>query len=151
MAIVAVTYSDSDTDADNTTASVTSSAGGTFTEYAFVNEEAGTSDLVSYLFYSTNVADGAETLSVTHSTTVTAELIAAYSFTGLHTSNPWRGIVVTNTAHGLTSISIAVLSAVEDPVIDPVIGTGLGAGDAPGVGAETKRRCIASWRGGQFL
>lgn len=133
VAIVAVGYAD--IDADNTTATVSSSAGGTWTQYAFVNEESGTTDLVSYLFYSTDFADGAQTLSVTHSTNVTWGMVAAYTCTGVRVSDPFRGAATTGTANTSTIISLSVPSAVGDLVIDNAVGTGLGAGEAPAVGA----------------
>lgn len=129
VAIVAVAFDD--IDADNTTASVSSSAGGTWTQYAVVVEEAGSSDLVSYLFYSTDFADGAQTLSVDFSTGITWGMVAAYTCTGVRTSNPWRGAATTGTANGSSTISISVPSAVGDLVIDNVVIKTLGAGESP--------------------
>lgn len=120
-----------DTDADNATATVSSSAGGTWTEYAFINEEAGTTDLVAYLFYSKDFVDGAQTLSVTYSTAVTIGGYAAYTCTGVRTSNPWRGTNTESAANGALSTSIDVPSALGDLVVDNTVVAGLGAGVAP--------------------
>ena len=134
VAIVAISFID--TDADNTTiTSVTSSAGGTFTQYGFRNEEAGATDLVSAIFYSTDFVDGAQTLSVTYSTTVTAGGYAAYVCTGVNRASPWRGTATVDSANGALSISIAVPSSGGDLVIDNAAVTSLPAGEAPAEGA----------------
>lgn len=144
IVIVAIGYNDAD--ADNTTiTSVTSSAGGTWSEYGFVNEEAGSSDLVSAIYYSTDFADGAQTISVTRSSPVTWGTIAIYSCTGVRTSNPWRGANSENTANSAASVSTTVASAVGDLVVDTLTATALGAGEAPTVdGSQTQMYNVTS-------
>ena len=96
-----------DTDADNTTVTVSSSAGGTFTSYG-VNAEAGGTDLFAQMFYSTDFADGSQTLSANYSTVPTQGYLSQFICTGVNTTSPWLGAATTTSNASTNSVSINV-------------------------------------------
>ncbi len=122
IAIVAIGFDD--TDAQQTTIStVTSTAGGTFTQLALARCDAcGGADQGAAIWYSTDYNGGAQTLSVTYSSTVVVGAVAAYVCTGVNTASPWHGAGVTGTSDATGSVSINVPSAVGELVIDNVFG-----------------------------
>ena len=95
VVIVVAGYRDTDAD-DTSITGVTSSAGGTFNNYGSIRVEGDAgADYYVTLYYSTDFVDGAQTLSVTYSTTVLQGYIASYTCTGVNTSSPFRSAAVT--------------------------------------------------------
>lgn len=126
-----------DTDADNTTISgVTSSAGGTFDHYGTASATGGGADIVAAIYYSTDFADGAQTISVDYSGAVLQGYVAAYTCTGVNTSNPFRAVAVTNTGTTTTATVDVTGTLASDLVIDAASITALDAGVAPTLGAD---------------
>jgi hypothetical protein len=126
-----------DSDANNAVVNgVTSSAGGTWTLYGSTTEESSTADIGSYVFYSTDFADGAQTLTADYSGALLTGFMAAYTCTGVRTASPFRGAATTSGAStNATSVSIDIASAVNDLVVDFVNVGSLNAGLSPTIGA----------------
>jgi len=93
-------------------------------------------DIASYVFYSTDFADGAQTLTVEYSGAVLQGSIVVYTCTGVWTSNPFRGAATTsNFSNNGLSVSIDVPSASGDLLFDAVAVGSLNAGLSPTIGA----------------
>ena len=135
VVIVVAGYRDSDAD-DTSVTGVTSSAGGTFTNYGSIRVEGDAgADYYVTLYYSTNFVDGAQTLSVTYSTTVLQGYIASYTCTGVNTSSPFRSAAVTNSAISATASVDVTGTVAGDLVIDALTAGELSAGINPTLGA----------------
>lgn len=96
---------------------VSSSAGGTFTEFANIVSSTTGQRISAAIFYSTDFADGSQTISVDYDAAAVQSTIAVITCTGVNTSSPWRGAATTLNTNG-TSASISVPSAVNDLVLD---------------------------------
>ena len=126
-----------DTDADNTTISgVTSTAGGTFNHYGTASSVGGGADLVGAMYYSTDFADGVQTISVDYSGSVLQGYVAAFVCTGVNTADPFRDTAATATGTTTTATVNVTGTSTLDLVIDnATIGT-LDAGVSPTLGAD---------------
>jgi hypothetical protein len=132
VAIIAVGWRDSVTPT-NTVNGATSSAGGTWTQYDLQANPSSPASKVA-LFYSTDFADGAQTVSVDYSAGApTQGTVGAFTCTGVNTASPWRDTSTTNSGTA-TSGSNVISSAVGDIVID-VLSLSGNTGDSLTVGA----------------
>lgn len=122
------------TNPTNTINGVSSSAGGTWTQYAL--DANGASPVArAYIYYSTDFADGSQTISVDYTiASPTQGTVGVFTCTGVNTSNPWRATRTTNSGTA-TSGSMSVTSAANELVLD-VISLSGAAGDTLAVGAS---------------
>jgi len=117
----------------NSIVGVSSSAGGTFTAYVNVSFSTGQT-LYGAIFYSTDFADGSQTISADFSNSMLQSTVAVVTCTGVRVSNPWRAAVVGASSTG-TSVSTDVTSVAGDVVVD-VLAVAGNTGDDAAVGAN---------------
>ena len=117
-------------------ASVTSSAGGTYTRFDAHVGTSGGGDIRVFRYYSTDFAAGSQTLSVDYTGSVLTSTVAVYTCFGVNTASPWRG-AATKGANGSASGtgSIDVPSAVGDLVLDLIHVRSAGTSVSPSAGA----------------
>lgn len=122
------------TNPTNTVNAVSSSGGGTWTQYALEANGASPPARAS-IYYSTDFADGSQTLSVDYTLASPAQgTVGVFTCTGVNTSSPWRAVRTTDTGTA-TSGSISVTSAAGELVVD-VLSLSGNTGDSLTVGAN---------------
>lgn len=132
IVIVAGSMRDS-TNPTNTVNGVSSSGGGTWTQYA-LDANAGSPPARSYIYYSTNFTSGSQTISIDYTiASPTQGTVGVFTCTGVDTASPWRATRTTASGSG-TSGSMNVSSALGDVVID-VLSLSGSTGDALTIGA----------------